>query len=145
MTNALDRVLVAEVVRALHRVEDVRLDRVPKLGIEHSRRPALGAHGVRAHRLELRDDADADLLADPRRLDGGPESGYARADDKEVLTEPLCHLGAPPQTFPLKLDETGCSSLQALLSLLEYSEDGVIGERYRVAGDPLTSLKISVR
>ena len=52
----LDRVLVAEVVGPLDRVERVRLPRV--LRVEGGVDPALGRVGVRAHRMDLRDDAD---------------------------------------------------------------------------------------
>ena len=53
----LDRVLVAEVVGALDRVEGVRLPRVVR--VERRVDPALRGVRVRADRVDLRDDPDA--------------------------------------------------------------------------------------
>ena len=80
----LDRVLVADVVGALDRVEGMALRRV--LGGVPERRvdAALGRAGVAAGRVELRDHAD-------RRtgvvcLDRGAHACAAGADDQDVVT-----------------------------------------------------------
>ena len=77
----LDRVLVAEVVRALDRVERVRLPRV--LGVERRVDPAGGGDRVRADRVDLRDDRHGRA-----RLGGGqgrPLAGEAGTDDEDVV------------------------------------------------------------
>ena len=78
----LDRVLVAEVVGALDRVEGVRLPRVALL--ERGVDPALGGVGVRAHRVDLGDDPDRDAL-----LGGGERgalAGEPRSDHQYVVS-----------------------------------------------------------
>ena len=79
----LDRVLVAEVVGALDRVEGVRLGRV--LGRVPERRvdAALGRAGVAAGRVELRDHADVGACV--VGLDGRAHAGAAGADDQDVV------------------------------------------------------------
>ena len=77
----LDRVLVAEVVRALDRVERVRLPGV--LGIQRRVDPAGGRDRVRAHGVDLGDDRDrcAGLRGRQRRA----LAGEAGADDQNVM------------------------------------------------------------
>ena len=78
----LDRVLVAEVVRALDRVERVRLGVVVGLVAERRVDAPLRGAGVAARRVELRDDGDAG--AGVVRLDRGAHAGAAGADDEHV-------------------------------------------------------------
>ena len=66
-----DRVLVAEVVGALDRVEGVRLPGVA--GVERRVDPALGGVGVGADRVDLADDPDRDAFLGGG--EGGPLSG----------------------------------------------------------------------
>ena len=78
----LDRVLVAQVVGALHRVEGVGL-RVVLGGVPERRvDAAFRRAGVAAGRVELRDDADVR----PRvvGLDSGAHAGAAGSDDEHV-------------------------------------------------------------
>ena len=79
----LDRVLVAEVVGALDRVEGVLLGIV--LGGVPERRvdAALGGAGVAADRMDLRDERD--VRARVVCLDGGAHAGAAGADDQHVV------------------------------------------------------------
>ena len=79
----LDRVLVAEVVGALDRVEGVRLGAV--LGGVAERRvdAALGRAGVAAGRVQLRDHAD--VGARVVGLDGRAHACAAGADDEHVV------------------------------------------------------------
>ncbi len=77
----LDRVLVAQVVRALDRVERVRLPGV--LGIQRGVDPAGRRDRVRADRVDLRDDRHGRA-----RLGGGqgcPLAGEAGTDDQNVM------------------------------------------------------------
>ena len=76
-----DRVLVAEVVGALDRVEGVRLPGVA--GVERGVDPALRGVGVRAHRVDLADDPDRYALLGRRQ--GGPLPGQAGADYENVM------------------------------------------------------------
>ena len=78
----LDRVLVAQVVGALHRVEGVRLRVVVGLVPERRVDAALRRAGVAAGRVELRDDGDAR----PRvvGLDRGAHAGAAGTHDEHV-------------------------------------------------------------
>ena len=78
----LDRVLVAEVVRALDGVEGVRLGVVVGLVAERRVDAPLRGAGVAARRVELRDDGDAG--AGVVRLDRGAHAGAAGADDEHV-------------------------------------------------------------
>ena len=79
----LDRVLVAEVVGALDRVEGVLLGVV--LGGVPERRvdPALGRAGVAARRMDLRDERD--VGARVVRLDGRAHPRAAGPDDEHVV------------------------------------------------------------
>ena len=78
----LDRVLVAQVVGALDRVERVRLPRV--VGIERRVDPALRGVRVRAHGVDLRDDPDGDAsLGGSQR---GALTGQPCSYDKYVVT-----------------------------------------------------------
>ena len=79
----LDRVLVADVVGALDRVEGVDLGRVlgrvPERGVD----AALGRAGMAAGRVELRDHPD--VCAGVVGLDRGAHAGAAGADDQDVV------------------------------------------------------------
>ena len=77
----LDRVLVAQVVGALDRVEGVRLPGVA--GVEGRVDPALGRIGMRADGVDLADDPDRDALLGGRQ--GGPLSGQAGTDYENVM------------------------------------------------------------
>src|SRR5215211_6085192 len=79
----LDRVLVAEVVRALYAVEGVLFGVV--LGCVAERRvdAALGGSGVAPHRVDLRDHRD--VRAGVERLDRRAHSGTAGTDDEDVV------------------------------------------------------------
>jgi hypothetical protein len=81
LAHDLDRVLVGEVVGALHRVERVRLPAVVLLegGVD----PALGRVRVGADRVDLADDRDRDALLG--RREGGPLSGEPRANHQDVM------------------------------------------------------------
>ena len=81
----LDRVLVAQVVGALDRVEGVRLPRV--VGVERRVDPALRGVRVRAHGMDLRDDPDRHA-----RLGGskrGALPGQPCSYDEYVVTRHL--------------------------------------------------------
>ena len=79
----LDRVLVAEVVRALDGVERVLLGavlgRVPERRVD----PALGRAGVAADRVDLGEKRDVGALVE--RLDGRAHPGETGPDDKHVM------------------------------------------------------------
>ena len=79
----LDRVLVAEVVGALDRVEGVLLGvvlgRVPERRVD----PALGRAGVAAGRMDLRDERD--VGARVMRLDGRAHARAAGPDDEHIV------------------------------------------------------------
>ena len=77
----LDRVLVAQVVRALDRVERVRLPAV--LGVERRVDPAGGRDRVRADGMDLRDDRHR--RAGLGRGQRGPLAGEAGTDDQHVV------------------------------------------------------------
>ena len=77
----LDRVLVAEVVRALDRVVGVRLPGV--LGVEGRVDAALGRVGVRPDRVDLGDDPDGGACLG--RAEGGPLAGQAGAYHEDVM------------------------------------------------------------
>ena len=78
----LDRVLVAEVVGALDRVECVRLPGVAR--VERRVDAALRGVGVRAHGVDLADDPHRDALLGCR--EGGPLPGEAGADHEYVVS-----------------------------------------------------------
>ena len=80
----LDRVLVAEVVRALDGVEGVRLPRVAL--VERGVDPALRGVGVRAHGVDLADDPDRDPGLG--RGERGALAGEAGADHEYVVAGP---------------------------------------------------------
>ena len=79
----LDRVLVAEVVRALDRVvrvlHGIVLGRVPERGVD----PAFGRAGVAADRVDLGDHRH--VRSGVESLDRGAHSGAAGADDDHVV------------------------------------------------------------
>ena len=77
----LDRVLVAQVVRALDGVEGVRLPGV--LGVERGVDAALRRVGVRADGVDLGDDAHR--CARLRRGEGGALAGESGSDDEDVV------------------------------------------------------------
>src|SRR4029079_2449092 len=79
----LDRVLVADVVRALDRVERVGLGRVLRRVSERGVDAALRGGGVASGRMELRDDGD--VRARVVRLDGRAHACAAGADDQDVV------------------------------------------------------------
>ncbi len=66
-------------------------DRVLRVGVEavvvphDRRRPALGGHGVAAHRVHLREDRDGQAVRRLGRRDGGPEAGPASPNDQHVV------------------------------------------------------------
>ena len=79
------RVLVDEVVAALHGVEPVPLPVVLLRVAERGTHPALGGAGVGAGRVELADDADARLRPEVLlQLERRVEAGAARPDDEAV-------------------------------------------------------------
>ena len=83
----LHRVLIAEVVRALDRVERVLLYRVGRLVPQCGRYPSLGGARVRPQRVDLRDDGGVHL---PRRLYGCPKARQTAANyDNIVLSHPI--------------------------------------------------------
>ena len=77
----LDRVLVAEVVRALDRVEGVRLPRV--LRVERRVDPALSRVRVGANGVDLGDDAHGSTLL--RGGEGGALAGEAGPYDEDIV------------------------------------------------------------
>jgi hypothetical protein len=79
----LDRILVADVVRALDRVEGVAFGRV--LGCVSKRRvdAALGGSRVAAGRVQLRDHADGRACV--VCLDGGAHPCAAGTDDQDIV------------------------------------------------------------
>ena len=77
-----DRVLVAEVVGALDRVEGVRLPGVA--GVQRGVDPALGGIGVGADRVDLADDPDRYAFLGGR--EGGALAGEAGADYENVMS-----------------------------------------------------------
>ena len=77
----LDRVLVAEVVRALDRVERVRLPSV--LGVERSVDAAGGRHRMRADRVDLRNHRYRSPRLGGR--EGRPLASEAGTDDQYVM------------------------------------------------------------
>ena len=79
----LDRVLVAEVVRALDGVERVLLGIVLRRVPERSVDPAFGRAGVAADGMDLGDDGD--VGAHVERLDGGAHPRAAAAHDQDVV------------------------------------------------------------
>ena len=79
----LDRVLVAEIVGALHRVESMDLRRVLRRVSERSVDTTLGGAGVAARRVQLRDDPD--IRSCVVRLDGRAHSRAAGSDDQDVV------------------------------------------------------------
>ena len=85
----LDRVLVAEVVGALDRVERVLLGAVLGLVAEGGVDATLRRAGVAPRRMQLRDDGD--LRAPVVRLDGGTHAGAPGADDEDVVGRLPCH------------------------------------------------------
>src|SRR4051794_25375640 len=81
LAHDLDRVLVAEVVGALDRVERVRLPRV--VGVERGVDAARGRVGVRSNRVDLAHDRDRGSRA--RGGECGALAGESGADDEYVV------------------------------------------------------------
>jgi hypothetical protein len=79
----LDRVLVADVVRPLHRVERMGLRGVLGRVAERRVDTALGGSGVAARRVELGDDGD--VRAGVVCLDRGAHPCAAGSDDQDVV------------------------------------------------------------
>ena len=79
----LDRVLVADVVRALDRVVGVDLGVVLGRVAERRVDASLGRAGVRARRMELRDHRH--VGARVVGLDRGAHASAARSDDEHVV------------------------------------------------------------
>jgi hypothetical protein len=79
----LDRVLVAEVVGALDRVERVLLGIVLGRVAERCVDPSLGRTGVAANRVDLGDDGD--VGAHVERLDRGAHTRAAASHDQHVV------------------------------------------------------------
>jgi hypothetical protein len=79
----LDRVLVAEVVRTLDRVESMLLRVVIRGVAERSVDPTLGRAGVAAHRVDLGEKRH--IGARVESLDRGPHSRAAGTDDQHVV------------------------------------------------------------
>jgi hypothetical protein len=77
----LDGVLIAEVVRALDRVERVRLPRV--VGVQRRVDAARGGVGVRADRVDLGHDGHG--RPGFGCCEGGPLAGESGADDQDVV------------------------------------------------------------
>ena len=77
----LDRVLVAEVIRALHGVVGVRLPRIVR--VQRRVDPAGGGVGVRSDGMDLGHDRHRRALAG--RCQGGSLTGEAGADDQDVV------------------------------------------------------------
>ena len=79
---------VVQELPAAHRVTEVHLGVVARIGVAHGRgRAALGHHGVRL--AEQRLGNDRRLLAAQPRLDRRAQPGAARADDHDVVGVPL--------------------------------------------------------
>ena len=92
----LGRVLVDQVVAALHRVEPVPLP-VVLLGVAERRADAaLGRAGVRARGIQLADDADAGLRPEVAlQLEGGVQAGSPGPDHHRVeVVDPRPRAGA---------------------------------------------------
>ena len=79
----LDRVLVAEVIAALDRVEHVPLPAVRLLVAEGRADPALGGARVRAGGEDLGQNGDPGILAE---FDGGPQAGQTGSDNDDIVT-----------------------------------------------------------
>ena len=91
LREILDRVLIAEVVAALNRVECVRLDTVLGIGDAcHTVHAALRHRRCRARRDELRQDCDLQILV-LRRCEPCAHPCAAAADDEHVVG----HVAAP--------------------------------------------------
>ena len=99
----LDRVLVTDVVGALHGVERVNLRAV--LGLVPERRvdPPLGRAGVAAGWMELRHDRDAGACV--MGFDRGAHAGAAGADDEHV--EGRVHRLEPTECRDFRDSSTG--------------------------------------
>ena len=79
----LDDVLLAQPVAAGHRIVEVRLQAVVRLG--DSRRAAFRGHGVAAHRVNLGDERNAQRGVGLGHRDSGPKACSAGTHD--------CHIG----------------------------------------------------
>ena len=84
LAEDLDRILVAQVVRALDRVVGMLLRAVLGGVAERGVDPALGRAGVAADRVDLREERDIGALVES--LDRGAHSGAAGTDDQDVVS-----------------------------------------------------------
>ena len=83
LAEDLDRVLVAEVVGALHGVEGVLLRIVLRRVSERGVDPSLGRARMAANRVDLRQERDVGTGIES--LDGGTHAGTSRPDDHHVV------------------------------------------------------------
>src|SRR5918996_3019254 len=88
LAHDVDRVLVGEEVRALHRVEGMPLPGVLLDVCKGRAHAPLGRARVGAGRIELRNDGRAHPL---RCLEGGPQPGPTGADDDGVVAVEVGH------------------------------------------------------
>jgi hypothetical protein len=95
LDEGFDGVLIAQPVAAADRVVDVVLQRV--VALDDGRRPALGGHRVRSHRVDLGDQRDAQAGVGLGGGDGGADAGGAAADDQDVAGGEF-HGGVPSRT-----------------------------------------------
>ena len=105
----LDRVLVAQVVRALDGVERVDLGAVLGGVAERGVDAALGGAGVGARRMQLRDDRD--VGAGALGFDGSAHAGKARTDHHNVVPKQRSSRSAEgrrAQAAPLRIIEVAC-------------------------------------
>ena len=100
--HRLDRVLVAQVVRALDAVEGVVLGRVLFAVAERGVDAALGRARMAADRVHFRDDRDVGAALGG--LDRGAHAGEAAADDDDVVLDH--YLDAPRHS-----SETDCAAV----------------------------------
>jgi hypothetical protein len=100
LDEGLHHVLIGEEVAAEDRVLGVGVEAVV---VAHDRgRPALGGHGVAAHRIDLREDRDGELGRLGRGGDGRAQPRAAAADDQDVVLVAVVVTGhiasSPPRT-----------------------------------------------
>ena len=88
--EVLHDVLVAQPVAARDGVREVLVDRVART--DDPGGPALGRNRVRAHRVDLRDEHDAQLGVRDRGRDRGTQPGPTSADDGDIGPQRLHHL-----------------------------------------------------
>jgi hypothetical protein len=88
--EVLHDVLLAQPVAAGHGVVEVVLQAVVRLG--HGGSATLGRHRVAAHRVDLRDQRDAQRRIGLGHRDGGSQAGAAGTDDRDICLE-CFHVG----------------------------------------------------